>query len=270
MFTRQSIFSILLSIIFLFPLYLVFINSFKFENDIINNPGSLPEIYTLKNYLSIFLKSNDLLINSFTNSLIFTSISIVFVLILSSMLAFSIHFLNKKLQNLIFIFLLLGLILPTPIILIPVFTILKFVKLNNTFIGLILFFSAYYLPFGTLVFRGFMKNIPQEMIEASFIDGANFFICYFKIVLPILKPAAASVIIITGTWVWNDFLNPLILLGPLQGTTVTVGLYRMVGQYSINFGELYAFMVLISLPVLIAYLFLQKYFIEGLLAGSTK
>ena len=73
------------------------------------------------------------------------------------MLAFSIHFLNKKLQNIIFIFLLLGLILPTPIILIPVFTILKFINLNNTFIGLILFFSAYYLPFGTLVFRGFMK-----------------------------------------------------------------------------------------------------------------
>ena len=222
------------------------------------------------NYLSIFIKSNDLLLNSFTNSLLFTSLSILFVLILSSMLAFSIHFLNKKIQNLIFVFLLLGLILPTPIILIPVFTILKFLKLNNTFFGLILFFSAYYLPFGTLVFRGFMKNIPQEMIEASFIDGANFFICYFKIILPILKPAAASVIIITGTWVWNDFLNPLILLGPLQGTTVTVGLYRMVGQYSINFGELYAFMVLISLPVLVAYLFLQKYFIQGLLAGSSK
>ena len=88
--------------------------------------------------------------------------------------------------------------------------------------------------------------------------------------LPILKPAAASVIIITGTWVWNDFLNPLILLGPLEGTTVTVGLYRMVGQYSINFGELFAFMVLISLPVIIGYLVLQKYFIEGLLAGSSK
>ena len=115
-----------------------------------------------------------------------------------------------------------------------------------------------------------MKNVPKEMIEASFIDGANFLTCYYKIVLPVMKPAAASVIIITGTWVWNDFLNPLILLGPLQGTTGTVGLYRMVGQYSINFDELFAFMVLISLPVVIAYLFLQKYFIEGLMAGSGK
>ena len=98
------------------------------------------------------------------------------------MLAFSIQFLSKKIQNFIFIFLLLGLILPTPIILIPVFTILKYIKLNNTFLGLILFFAAYYLPFGTLVFRGFMKNIPKEMLEASFIDGANFFVCYYKIV----------------------------------------------------------------------------------------
>ncbi len=270
MFYRQAFISIFLSIIFLFPLYLVFVNSFKFENDILNNPASFPELFTFNNYINIFVKSNDLLSNSLTNSIIFTSLSIIFVLVLSSMLAFSIHFLSKKIQNIIFIFLLLGLILPTPIILIPVFTILKFVNLNNTFIGLILFFAAYYLPFGTLVFRGFMKNIPKEMIEASFIDGANFIVCYLKIILPILKPASASVIIITGTWVWNDFLNPLILLGPLEGTTVTVGLYRMVGQYSINFGELYAFMVLISLPVLIAYLFLQKYFIEGLLAGSGK
>tara|TARA_Y200000002_G_scaffold364333_1_gene353257 strand:+ start:306 stop:1118 length:813 start_codon:yes stop_codon:yes gene_type:complete len=267
---RQLFLAIILSLIFLFPLYLVFINSFKFETDILNNPASFPELFTFNNYSNIFLKSNELLINSFFNSFLFTSLSIIFVLILSSMLAFSIHFLNKKIQTFIFVFLLLGLILPTPIILIPVFTILKFINLNNTFLGLILFFSAYYLPFGTLVFRGFMKNIPREMIEASFIDGANFFVCYYKIILPILQPAAASVIIITGTWVWNDFLNPLILLGPLQGTTVTVGLYRMVGQYSINFGELYAFMVLISLPVLVAYLFLQKYFIEGLLAGSSK
>ena len=121
-----------------------------------------------------------------------------------------------------------------------------------------------------VIFSAALRGIPKEMLEASFIDGANFFVCYLKIVLPILKPAAASVIIITGTWVWNDFLNPLILLGPLEGTTVTVGLYRMVGQYSINFGELFAFMVLISLPVLIGYLILQKYFIEGLLAGSSK
>ena len=270
MFYRKAIISIILSIIFLFPLYLVFINSLKFEQDILDNFAALPSLLTFSNYESIFLKSDQLLAKSLNNSLIFTSLSIVFVLLLSSMLAFSMIFLKHKIQNIIFIFLLLGLILPTPIILIPVFTILKFLKLNNTFIGLVLFFAAYYLPFGTLVFRGFMKNIPKEMIEASFIDGANFFTCYIRIILPVLKPAAASVIIITGTWVWNDFLNPLILLGPLEGTTVTVGLYRMVGQYSFNFGELFAFMVLISLPVIIAYLFLQKYFIEGLMAGSGK
>ena len=267
---KRMIISIFLSVIFLFPLYMIFINSFKFELDIIKNPAALPDIYTLKNYLNIFSRSDQLFTKSLLNSVLFTSLSIIFVLMLSSTLAFSMYFLSNKIQNIIFIFLLLGLILPTPIILIPVFTILKFLKLNNTVVGLVLFFSAYYLPFGTLVFKGFMKNIPKEMIEASFIDGANFFICYYKIVLPVMKPAAASIIIITGTWVWNDFLNPLILLGPLQGTTVTVGLYRMVGQYSINFGELFAFMVLISLPVIVSYLFLQKYFIEGLMAGSGK
>ena len=267
---KRVLISIFLSMIFLFPLYMILVNSFKFDLDIIKNPAALPDIFTLKNYLNIFSRSDQLFTKSLLNSILFTSLSILIVLILSSTLAFSMYFLSNKIQNIIFIFLLLGLILPTPIILIPVFTILKFLKLNNTVVGLVLFFSAYYLPFGTLVFKGFMKNVPKEMIEASFIDGANFLICYYKIVLPVMKPAAASIIIITGTWVWNDFLNPLILLGPLQGTTVTVGLYRMVGQYSINFGELFAFMVLISLPVIIAYLFLQKYFIDGLMAGSGK
>ena len=267
---KRIIIAVGLSWIFLFPLYMIIINSFKFEQEILNNPAGLPDIITLSNYINIFSNSGELLTKSFINSILFTSFSIIIVLQLSSMLAFAIHFLKHRTQNIIFIFLLLGLILPTPIILIPVFTILKFLNLNNTFIGLVLFFSAYYIPFGTLVFRGFMKNIPKETIEASFVDGANFLVCYFKIVLPLLKPAAASVIIITGTWVWNDFINPLILLGPSKGTTVTVGLYRMVGQYSVNFGELFAFMVLISLPVIIAYLFLQKYFIEGVMAGSGK
>ena len=126
---KRIIISIFLSMIFLFPLYMIFINSFKFELDIIKNPSALPDIFTLNNYLNIFSRSDQLFTKSLLNSLLFTSLSILFVLILSSMLAFSMYFLSNKIQNIIFIFLLLGLILPTPIILIPVFTILKFLNL---------------------------------------------------------------------------------------------------------------------------------------------
>ncbi len=256
--------------IFLYPLYLVLINSFKQEESIRLFPSSLPLSPTLDNYIHIFSNPNTIVYEGLKNSLIITILSGILVLIMSSMLAFSLSRFPERVSNIGYSLLLFGLILPTPIILIPVFTVLKSIGLNNSYTGLIIFLAAYYLPFGTFVFRGFLKNIPNDIIDAAVVDGAGMLVIYWKIIFPILKPASASVIIITGTWVWNDFLNPLILLGPLEGTTITVGLYRSVGQYSVNFGDLYSLMIVASLLVIIFYLFLQKYFVSGLLAGTVK
>jgi raffinose/stachyose/melibiose transport system permease protein len=120
------------------------------------------------------------------------------------------------------------------------------------------------------VFSGFMRSIPVELEEAAAIDGAGRGRVFWRIVFPLLRPATASVLIFLGVWIWNAFLDPLIILGPSQGTTVTTGIYRAIGQYQADFGTVFALMFLATLPVLIFYLALQKHFVKGLTGGATK
>jgi raffinose/stachyose/melibiose transport system permease protein len=140
----------------------------------------------------------------------------------------------------------------------------------TTIQGLVLFNVGYYVPFGVFVFTGFTRSIPVELEEAAAIDGAGRFRVFWRIVFPLLRPATASVLIFLGVWIWNDFIDPLVILGPGQGTTITTGIYRAIGQYQADFGTVFALMFLATLPVLIFYLALQKHFVKGLTGGATK
>jgi raffinose/stachyose/melibiose transport system permease protein len=115
-----------------------------------------------------------------------------------------------------------------------------------------------------------MRPTPGEGEEAAAVGGAGRATVFWRVVFPLLRPASASVLIFLGVWIWNDFLNPLIILGPGQGTTVTTGIYRSIGQYQADFGGVFAVMFLATLPVLIFYLFLQRHFVKGLTGGATK
>jgi raffinose/stachyose/melibiose transport system permease protein len=163
-----------------------------------------------------------------------------------------------------------GLMIPPQVILIPVSKVLQFAHLMTTLQGLVLFNVGYYIPFGVFVFAGFIRGVPVELEEAAAIDGASRFQIFWQIVFPLLRPATASVLIFLGVWIWNDFIDPLIILGPSQGTTVTTGIYRSIGQYQVDFGSVFALMFLGTLPVLAFYLALQKHFVKGLTGGATK
>ncbi|WP_347599540.1 carbohydrate ABC transporter permease [Acrocarpospora sp. B8E8] len=132
-------------------------------------------------------------------------------------------------------------------------SVLKAFDLMATLQGLVLVNVGYYVPFGVLLFMGFVKGVPRELEEAAELDGASRFRVFWQVVFPLLRPASASVLIFLGVWIWNDFLTPLIVLGPDSGTTVTVGVYRAIGQYESDFGDLFAFMFLATLPILIFY-----------------
>jgi len=160
--------------------------------------------------------------------------------------------------------------IPPQVILIPVTDVLRFTHLMTTLQGLILFNIGYYIPFGVFVFTGFIRTVPVELEEAAVIDGASRMQVFWRIVFPLLRPATASVLIFLGVWIWNDFIDPLVILGPSQGTTVTTGIYRSIGQYQADFGSVFALMFLATLPVLIFYLALQKHFVKGLTGGATK
>ena len=264
----RALLAILVSAFFLFPLYLVIANAFKTEPEILRSPARPPIGPTLDG-MSGVLDAGDVG-GGLVNSLLITGSTIALIMLLSSMLAFALHMSNSWVSNTIGAVILFGLILPTPVILIPVFRVLKYFGLQNSFPGLILFLCAYYAPFAVLVYRGFMRSIPRDLVEAASMDGASLGFIYWSVILPLLRPATASVLVITGVWVWNEFLPPLVLLGPLQGNTVTVGLFRSVGQFDVNFGQLFSYMLFVSIPVLVFYLVLQRYFVRGLTAGATK
>lgn len=160
--------------------------------------------------------------------------------------------------------------IPPAVIMVPLTRILSGIGLMNSIPGAVLVNVGYYLPFAVLVFMGFVRSIPKELEEAAEMDGASRLRIFFQIVFPLLRPASASVLIFLGVWIWNDFLTPLLILGPGTGNTITVGIYRSIGTYQRDFGSVFAFMFLATLPVLVFYLLFQKHFIRGLTGGAIK
>ncbi|MFJ7244268.1 carbohydrate ABC transporter permease [Kitasatospora sp. NPDC098652] len=256
--------------LFFVPLYLVLANVFKPGDRISGSPAALPLPPTLDNITAVLSRPDRLFWVSLTNSVIITGLSVVALTLLSAMLG---HYLARNdsgWTKVLTLVLLAGLMIPPQVILIPITDVLKAFHLMGTVPGLVLFNIGYYVPFGVFVFAGFIRGIPIELEEAARVDGARPGQVFWRVVFPLLRPASASVVIFLSVWIWNDFINPLVILGPGRGTTVTTGVYRSIGQYQTDFGSVFALMFLATLPVLVFYLALQKHFVKGLTGGATK
>jgi raffinose/stachyose/melibiose transport system permease protein len=256
--------------VFFVPLYLVCVNVIKRGDLITKEPAALPIPPTLGNIEAVLTRPDGLFWVSLTNSVVVTVLSITVLAVLSAMLGHDLARSRSRWAKALTVLLLCGLMIPPQVILIPVTDVLRLTHLMSTLQGLILFNVGYYVPFGVFVFTGFIRSVPLELEEAAVIDGASRMQVFWRIVFPLLRPATASVLIFLGVWIWNDFVNPQIILGPSQGTTVTTGIYRSIGQYQADFGSVFALMFLATLPVLTFYLALQKHFVKGLTGGATK
>jgi raffinose/stachyose/melibiose transport system permease protein len=268
-FVRPVVAMVVASAFFL-PLYLVLTNVFKHGPDITASPASLPVPPTSANLTQALTRPDRLFWNGLINSVTITSMSIVVLTILSAMLGHYIARTHSRFGRIALLVLLAGLMIPPQVILVPVTEVLAATHLMGTIGGLVLFNVGYYVPFGVFVFSGFIRSIPIELEEAAAMDGAGKFGTFWRVVFPLLRPATASVLIFLGVWIWNDFLNPLIILGPAGGTTITVGVYRSLGQFQRDFGGMFGLMFMATLPVLLFYLALQKHFVKGLTGGAVK
>jgi raffinose/stachyose/melibiose transport system permease protein len=266
----RPVIALAISALFFVPLYLVLANVFKSSAKISRSPAALPWPPTLANLRAALTRPDHLFWVSLTNSLIVTTISVIILTLLSAMLG---HYLARSRSAWtrgLTLVLLAGLMIPPQVILIPIADVLRTAHLMATIQGLVLFNVGYYVPFGVFVFTGFIRGIPLELEQAAQIDGASRLQVFWSVVFPLLRPASASVMVFLGVWIWNDFIDPLVILGPSRGITVTTGIYRSVGQYQIDFGQVFALMFLATLPMLAFYLMLQRHFIKGLTAGATK
>ncbi|WBB62451.1 carbohydrate ABC transporter permease [Streptomyces sp. WMMC500] len=266
----RPVVALVVTAVFFLPLYLVLANVFKQGEDIADSPAAPPWPPTLDNLADAVNRPDDLFLNGLVNSVTITLLSIVILTVVSAMLG---HYLARsrgRAARVAMLVLLAGLMIPPQVILVPVTDMLQLTNMMATVQGIVAFNVGYYVPFGVFVFSGFIRTVPLELEESAGLDGAGRWRTFWLVVFPLLRPATASVLIFLGVWIWNDFLNPLIILGPAGGTTVTVGVYRAIGEHQADYGQMFGLMFLAALPVLIFYLALQRHFVKGLTGGAVK
>lgn len=263
--------AILVIIAFVSPIYLTIVNAFKTEDAITNDPAAPPIHPTLGNLSTALHRPDHLLQLGLRNSLIVVVCSVVLLIPLGSAFSFYISRRRTRVRAGILAALAAGLMIPPQVVLLPTIHILTLIGLDHTYPGLILSnIGGGYFSFAVFVYVGFMRAIPAEVVEAARIDGASGLRIWWTIIMPLVRPATATVTIFLSLWIWNDFLNPLFILGPLQGQTITTGLYLSVGQFQMNYGQLFGIMFLAGIIPVVGYLTLQKQFVAGLTAGSSK
>jgi raffinose/stachyose/melibiose transport system permease protein len=261
--------AIVITLLFVSPIYLTVVNAFKSEGDIESNPAAPPLHPTLGNITSAIDRPDELLQLGLRNSLIVVACSVLLIIPLGSALSFWISRRRTRSRAVILAVLAAGLMIPPQVVLLPTIRILSVIGLDHSYPGLILSnIGGGYLSFAVFVYVGFMRAVPSQLVEAARIDGASALRIWWSVVLPLVRPATATVAIFLSLWIWNDFLNPLFILGPTQGQTITTGLYLSLGQMQINFGQMFAIMFLAGIIPVVGYLLIQKQFVAGLTAGS--
>ena len=258
---------LIMSVSYFLPFVLVFINAFKPKFDILANPLSWPKQATWDNFQQAMEKMN--FFRSLTNSIIITVLSVSALIIFSSMLAYYLARTKSKFSKTTFLILVASMIVPFQALMIPFMSIFaKFVSLNNR-AALIFFYIGFGVALSTFLYHGFISKIPTEMDEAAAVDGATDFVIFWKIIFPMLRPVTATVAIVNSLWIWNDFLLPRLVLTP-ETQTLPLSTYLFYGQYSTEYGQAMAGLLLVVLPIIIFYLVLQKQFIAGISQGAVK
>ena len=258
----------IVAVIILIPVYDMVVNSFKTEKDARIPTLNIPtELNIIDNYKEAIEKGK--VIQGFKNSLLITLSSTVIILVISVMAAFVFGRRKGRGIRAVFLVFLIGIITPPSFIM--SLMLLRALNMSGTYQGIILFYSATFCAFPIFLLSGFMATIPKEIEESAVIDGASSFQVLLKIILPQMKPAIATCFIWVFLKIWNDFLIPLYLLaGNIRRYTIVLGLYTFKGQYTTAWNLIFADLILVSIPVVIAYLFAQRQIIEGLGAGALK
>ncbi|KIF78505.1 ABC transporter permease [Streptomyces sp. 150FB] len=261
----------LITLAFILPVYVALVSAFKKQDQILSNPAGPPIPFTFDNIVKALQRPDNLVEAGLLNSVLVTAATLVIIVPLSSMLAFYISERTPRVRTVMLGVFSLGLMVPPQVVLLPIVTLLRAVGLANSYSGLILSnVGGGDLSFAVFVYVGFLRTIPREVIEAARVDGAGDLRLWWRIVFPVVRPATATVSIFLGLWVWNDFLNPQFILGPIQGQTITTGIYVALGAYSTDYSQLFGIMFLAAIIPVVGYLVSQREFIHGLMSGASK
>ena len=256
-------------ILILCPMYLVVINSFKSLEEAGRNFFALPSSFYLENFKNLFTGNNYW--GYVKNSFIISVVSICLILLLVPSVSYAIaRNYNRKYYKGIYFYLLMGLFIPSQVIMLPVTKLMTNLNLLNRQ-GLIMLYAAFSLTQGVFLFVNYIRGLPFEVEESAYIDGCNVFQSYVKIVLPLVKPMIATILIMDLLWIWNDFMLPLLILNRSRDIwTLPLFQYNFKTEYSFDYTMAFTAYLMSMLPMLIVYCLGQKNIIKGLTAGSVK
>jgi arabinosaccharide transport system permease protein len=254
----------------LFPLYAMFVASFKPGSYLVraglNVDWDLP-VMNLNNYKYLFTGDSNYFV-WYRNSIIVTFLQVSLCLFLTSMVGFSLAMYRYKGRNTLFIMVMLVMMVPVEILLLGLYQLFIKLGLMNTYMGAILPFVV--APIAIFFFQQYLSGLPKDFMEAARIDGCTEYGIFFRIFMPLLTPAYAAMLILQAMSSWNNFLWPMMVLRTSELQTLPIGLRSLITPYGNNYDMLIAGSVLMVLPILLVYVFFQRYFLEGMTAGGIK
>ena len=259
---------LIMVIICIYPIVWMFFGSMKDKAEFYTNIWGLPKQIHLDNYIAAWKNAD--LGRRFINSLIVTLGSMCIMIPVTSCAAYAVARLNFKGKNLIYMYLLLGIMIPAGVLGIPTFTVAMKMGLLNSHFGLMLIYAAQNIAMGMFIMRGFFISLPRELEEAAMIDGCSRFGCFVRIIVPLARAGVSNQLIFNGLTIWNDYFMANIMITKDELRTLPLSIANFVGKHSTNYPELFAMLTMATIPVIIVFVLSQKSFIEGVAAGAVK
>lgn len=260
---------VILSLIFLYPLFLTIINSLKSFSEVMTDVIALPKVLAFENYTYVWKFIN--YPRLFLNNAVITILGLAGIVLISSIAAYKLARTKSKASGIIYFLCIMPMLIPFQSIMLTVLQMAKNLHLAESTWGLGIMYWGFGAPLALFIYHGFVKGIPKEIDESATIDGASGFRLFFSVIFPLLKSVTTTIIIIDVMWIWNDFLLPLLMVNGSPDTkTLTLAAYTFVGQYTSDWQYAMTAMVMAVLPSIIVFIFLQKYIVKGVVAGAVK
>ncbi|WP_231637475.1 MULTISPECIES: carbohydrate ABC transporter permease [Bacillales] len=266
-----AVFALVLSTaIFWIPFYFVIINSFKNQAEsALMNMAWPKSFHILENYRDVLTASDHMLVRAFYNSMLLTVLSVGVLIVVSAMAGFVLHRREGgRFSSFLNFLVLAGLMIPPAIV--PTIWVLDSIGLFKTLAGITFVEVALHFPFAAILYKAFVATLPREIDESALIDGAGGGRLFFSIIFPLLKPVTSTIIVLESINVFNDFVNPLYFFPGSSNATVQLTLYNFMSRFTTSWNLLFADIVLISIPMLILFIFFNKQIVAGMTAGAVK
>lgn len=260
---------IVFCIIVIAPLVIVFSSSLRTPG----NQSSALNLFTefsLDSYKKAFTNMNYPM--ELLNSVMTTGGSVLVIVVFATMAAYPIGRIKARPAKFLYYFFISGLVIPSQMVIVPIVQTISRLNIPNTRFTPMLMFITCSMPFSVFLYAGFMKSVPVEIEESAYLDGANLWQRFSKVVFPLLKPATVSVVITQGLWIWNDYFYPMVFVSKKSQYSLPVGMIQFLGdkENPAQWNVLFASCVLCALPLIIVFLALQKQFVNGIAAGAVK